>query len=343
MNKSATLIILLGILIAFTSCIKRGQTPYQSNVTGKAGELVVVINPEAWKAEPGKTVKKILTQPQLALPQDEPLFDLTNIPREAFGDIFKTSRNLLIATISSSVEKNTVRFKSNVHAYTQAVVYVDAKNQADFVKIMNDNADKIVAFFLKKERDRIILNYKNYYLKEIAEKTSEQFNIEILVPPGFEIDKTKEDFMWIRYETPEISQGIFIYEYPYTDDSTFTSDYLVSKRNVFLHKYVPGPLKGSYMTTEPLVPVLFNQFTKNGNYAAEIRGLWRLENDFMGGPFISHSMLDVLNNRIVTIEGFVYAPSQDKRNLLRQVEAMVYSAKFVNQAEIDKINEQYTL
>ena len=38
--------------------------------------------------------------------------------------------------------------------------------------------------------------------------------------------------------------------------------------------------------------------------------------------------------------GFVYAPSKDKRNFLRQVEAMIYSLKQNNQADNDKLNQQ---
>jgi hypothetical protein len=92
-----------------------------------------------------------------------------------------------------------------------------------------------------------------------------------------------------------------------------------------------------------MVPLLFNTFKMNGNYAAELRGQWKLENDFMGGPFVNLSILDVLQNRVVTLDGFVYAPSKDKRNFLRQVEAMLHSIKFDNQPDMDKINRQLDL
>jgi hypothetical protein len=69
---------------------------------------------------------------------------------------------------------------------------------------------------------------------------------------------------------------------------------------------------------------------KNGEYLVELRGLWRLENAFMGGPFISHTILDEKNNRIVTVEGFVYAPSLDKRNYVRELEAILQTFELVN-------------
>jgi hypothetical protein len=103
---------------------------------------------------------------------------------------------------------------------------------------------------------------------------------------------------------------------------------------------IPGPTDGSYMTTEKRVDQVYNVIEHNKNYASEMRGLWRLEGDFMGGPYISLAELDASNQRVVVAFGYVYAPSKDKRNLLQQVEAMIYSMKFNNQDKNDKINSQ---
>ncbi len=64
-----------------------------------------------------------------------------------------------------------------------------------------------------------------------------------------------------------------------------------------------------------------------------MRGLWRVMNDFMGGPYVSLAELDVKNQRVVVAFGYVYAPSKNKRNLINQVEAMIYSFKFNDQKE----------
>jgi hypothetical protein len=47
----------------------------------------------------------------------------------------------------------------------------------------------------------------------------------------------------------------------------------------------------------------------------------------MGGPFLSHSFLSEDGSEIITMDAFVYAPKYDKRNYLRQVEAILYSFK----------------
>ena len=60
----------------------------------------------------------------------------------------------------------------------------------------------------------------------------------------------------------------------------------------------------------------------------EARGLWRMKGDFMGGPFVSHTRLDQKNQRIITAEIFVYSPDKMKRNLVRQMEASLYTLRF---------------
>lgn len=340
-----TMVLVLSLLV-LGSCNHKTQTSMMRNVTGKAGELVIVIAPAVWDAAPGEALRKTLAQPQVALPQDEPLFNVIHIPFEGYADIFKTSRNIMEVTVGASVKEPEIKFKRDVYAYTQALITVKAKNNKELLELINSKADKIAGFFLTAERERLSMNYKRYNDKEVREAVQKKFGLTINVPPGFTVAKTKEDksdFMWLHYETPEISQGIFIYTYPYESDSTFTANYLEGRRNVFLKHNVPAERAGSYMTTEMDLPVFLNSLKVNGNYAEEMRGLWKVEGDFMGGPFVSLSILDLLHNRVVTLDGYVYAPSKNKRNLLRQVAAMIYSVEFDDQADMNKLNRQFEL
>ncbi len=339
MKHSCKLLFIGVVLItAFVSC--NNDKPLMKNITGKSGELVIVIPKETWDGPSGKLLKDVMAQPQLALPQDEPIFDLIDVPPSAFTDIFKSTRNILTVRISSSIEKSGVEFKKDVWAHPQAVVNINAKTQAEFDTVFTNNSDKIVAFFLKAEKDRGMENYRNYRDNVVYNTLLKNFDIKLNLPVGFKIARKDTAFAWARYETPEISQWVMVYTYKYESDSTFTPAYLVAKRNEVMKKYVPGPRKGSYMSTQKDIAPVLSIFELNGNYAAEMRGLWETENDYMGGPFVSISVLDASKNRIVTVEGSVYAPRYDKRNYLRQVESMIYSLEFTDQAKNDKISSQ---
>lgn len=321
------------------SCKNKGQVMHK-NITGKSGELVVVISDDSWKGAPGKIIRETLAQPHVGLPQDEPVFDLINVPHNAFKSIFKTTRNIIQTSISENTKKEGISFTDDVWAYPQATVQIMAKTPERFIEIFKKNSDKIMSYFLAAEKERFTMNYKKFYEKSVYNVLEKNFGVTMNVPPGFVITEQKENFIWYRYETPEISQGIILYTLPYVSDSTFTVDFLVHARDSVLRKNVPGPTKESFMTTEKRLKQTFNIVGHNKNYAAEMRGLWRVENDFMGGPYIELAELDATNQRVVVAFGYVYAPSKDKRNLLRQVEAMIYTLKMKEQAKNDKISSQ---
>jgi hypothetical protein len=87
---------------------------------------------------------------------------------------------------------------------------------------------------------------------------------------------------------------------------------------------IPGEMPNMYMATDTTT-VTVEPITVQKQYACEMRGLWQMENDCMGGPFVSHSRVDTVNNRVVVVEGFVYAPEKMKRGLIRRMEATLYT------------------
>ena len=58
-----------------------------------------------------------------------------------------------------------------------------------------------------------------------------------------------------------------------------------------------------------------------------------MKGDFMRGPFVSHVQLDDINKRVIVTEVFVYAPEKMKGNLIRQMEASLYTLRFVVEKE----------
>ena len=53
-----------------------------------------------------------------------------------------------------------------------------------------------------------------------------------------------------------------------------------------------------------------------------------------GGPFVSHARVDEVNQRVIVAEVFVYAPDKLKRNLIRQIEASLYTLRLPQDKEV---------
>jgi hypothetical protein len=123
-----------------------------------------------------------------------------------------------------------------------------------------------------------------------------------------------------------VSQGLIIYTYPYVSDSTFDVANLVAKRNEFT-KNVQGTSEGTFMQSYIEFVPKEKEINLNGLYAKELRGLWHVKGDFMGGPFINYTFIDEKRNQVITVDGYVYCPRFDKREYLRELEAYILSIK----------------
>jgi len=338
-QKSLLPIVVVFIAGLFHSCSEE-PTVMRQNITGRPNEILVVIGEDSWESKPGELIRTTLAQPQVGLPQEEPVFGLINVAPAAFKKIFKTTRNIIQVTISSTVKTPEVLMKDNAWAFPQATVEIKAKDGVQFEQLFSENSNKILSYFISAEKKRLSESYEKTYESTIFNLLNNEFGVTMKVPPGFVVAKKEKDFVWYKYETPDISQGIILYSIPYKSDSTFTINYMVALNDSVLKRNIPGPTDGSYMSIEKRLDQIFNITEHNKNYASEMRGLWRLENDFMGGPYISLAELDASNQRVIIVFGYVYAPSKDKRNFLQQVEVMMYSMKFKQQDKNDKINSQ---
>lgn len=316
------------VIIFFLSCNSSIQD-LLPNVSGKPNEIVVVIEKNTWVMLPGEQLKKILTAAQPALPQDEPMFHVYHVEPSDFNDIFQSNRNIIYVKKNNLKKSASIRLKNNVWAKPQAYMEITAPSDSELATLIVNNKDKIIEFFITNERERMQDTYNTFREKEITNKLLKH-HVSLIFPKGYKIDVDTLGFVWITSETPNTSQGIFIYEYNYRDTNTFTTDYILQKRDSALKQFVPGPLPGTYMTTEHDYVPFVNEILVNGKYTFELRSLWKVQNDFMGGPFISFSTVDEKRNKVITVEGYVYAPKYDKLEYVREIEAILYTLKVVN-------------
>lgn len=295
-------------------------------VSGKAGEIYVIAEKAAWDGAFGSSVRDVLAADCKFLPQREPLYDLTNITPTNFTNMFKIHRNLIIAYASSEVAENKMEIHYNVFAQPQIVIYLRATTSEGLNELFNANSEKILNAFEQQERDRILVNTQKYQETSLHDAIREEFNADMYFPSGYRMKKHTQNFIWIAYETNHTQQGIFIYHYPATNSEIeFSQPNMVATRNEVLQANVPGMFENTYMTTSTFASPEVKYVRYKGRDFAEMRGLWEVKNDYMGGPFVSHSFYSPDGKEVIVLEGWVYAPKYDKRHFLRQVESILYS------------------
>ena len=331
MNRTRLFSVLASAVMVFGGC--KGNGTLLPNVSGKAGEIIVAMDKNDWDGNLGSTTRTILAADYPFLPQQEPLFSLSNVPVTGFADLFKVHRNLLFFNISESDQSGVV-YKNDVWAHPQCVIQVTAPTSDSAAVILKENSERIINSFEQAERDRIIANSIRYEEHSIPPAVKEMTGGSPHFPSGFKLRKKTSDFLWISDDKQYVTQGVFIYRYPAAENDNFSMENIIAHRDAALRENVPGMFENTYMITSDAVTPAVNYIRFRGRQFAETRGLWEVYNYFMGGPFVSHSFYSKDGQYIIVLDGFVYAPKYDKRQYLRQVEAIMYSFEW------DKADEE---
>lgn len=320
-------IVLLAVLLA--SCTS-DEGPRKPSATGKSGEMLIVTPKVRWDGQAGELIRGVFASDIPWLMQPEPHFNIVQIGEQEFVKLFETHRNILFVEFDNTLEKGKIEVRRNVWSYPQRVIKIIVPNEESLQRILTNNGEEFITLYLETERERLINAYGRMINHGARNLIREKFNLDITVPEGYFIAKIDEDFVWLRQTgtREDLDLGLMISVLPYTHpDQDFNPQIIWERRNAMTRLHIPGSMPESFMTTYPDVPPVFREISFNGNYALEGRGFWKMENDFMGGPFVNITWVDEKTGLLITLDGFVYRPNKDKRDYLRQVEALMYSVK----------------
>lgn len=320
-------------LVALVSCGHSGKA-LLPNVSGKAGEVIVVLDKSEWEGNLGGAVRDLLACDCPWLAQKEPLYSLINVIPSGFVDMFKVHRNIVFFEIDPQAKKEGVILRNDVWASPQCVIQVSAFDAESALALLNENSEIIVNALEQAERDRVINNTLLYEEKSIAPQVREIMGGSPHFPSGYKLLKKTDDFIWIADEKQYTTQGVLIYKYPATaGGDEFSRDNIIAHRNEALKENVPGMFENTYMTTTEYVMPTVSFMKYKGRDFAQTRGFWEVFNDYMGGPFVSHSFYSQDGKDVIVLDAFVYAPKYDKRQYLRQVESLLYSFEWNSEKE----------
>lgn len=326
--KKLLFFLIIIVAVVTVSCRRGGTSLFTPTSSGLAYEMVVVADDNVWNSESGKALEKVLKSDIPGLPQSENYFTVMRVIPENFDNTMRLLRNIIIVKIGDEYSVPKIKYTYDVYAHPQVVMTIQAHDSQQFIETVENSKDVILNLFNTAELNRYVSNYKNKYHEGVADTAYRNFNLQIWAPADMRRFKSGTDFFWTSKETPTGNQNLVIYSYPYTTRDAFTKEYFIAKRDSFMKANIPG-VRGSYMSTDSLT-VEVKDIAVQGVYAMEARGLWRMEGDFMGGPFVSHTMVDTLNSRIVVGEVFVYEPKKLKRRYIRQMEAALFSMKIMH-------------
>ena len=108
------------------------------NISGKAGEVIIVIDNSFWGGSVGNVLRNTLACDCPFLPQREPLYTLVNVAPSGFTNMFQIHRNIIIVNISNKVTEPGVVFSTDVWASPQCVIRINAIDSESAVELIKE-------------------------------------------------------------------------------------------------------------------------------------------------------------------------------------------------------------
>ncbi|WP_372745946.1 DUF4837 family protein [Lutibacter sp.] len=325
MKKIAMLLV---FSVLFISCNPANDKKVLKTANGRINSLLVVMKNSQWQGDLGNELRKILAEPVIALPQPESQFEVSQVPLESFGSMFKATRNVLSVSLG---DENSFTVNTNVYASPQKIITIIGKSEEELIDLIVTNNKKIVSEFKTSDLATVQRNILKKYWDPTKIKTFQEQGYSIKIPRNYNFVDDTGDFVWYRYHIDGAnSMEIITYSYPIESENDENGNAIVARRDSIGKKYIPGEVKDSHMITEEAFTPHIFEVTLDGKKAFETRGKWEVKGMYMAGPFLSYSVIDKAKNRVVVVEGLTYAPSVNKRDYMFEIEAILKTLK-INQ------------
>ena len=282
------------LLFILTTGCQEGRNGRLPASTGQPYEVVL-------EGDTDSIVAKILTEEVTGLPQPEPLCNIISVKRGKARASYRMVRTRVVVDIDKRHMAFSAKTTRDENASPQLVVHIKAKS-AEQLKAMLSN-DKN-AEQLRTAIDQSEIKHLASLIKQNPEKQREvkrMFGIDMKIPAPLDASKKAKGFLWLSNNASSGMQNLLFMRVR----RKAGKDGIQLQVDSILRKNMPGETDSMYMTIPHLTE----------------RGLWEMKGDAMGGPYIKEQKGDII------VIAFVYAPEKKKRNLTKQLEAVLTTIK----------------
>ena len=295
---------------------------------GLPSELLLVVDKEVWDSDLQDSINGIVKAQVPGLMQVEELFRVTRIFSNNYDPTYTTFHTKLFIKVDRDLKNPMMGTRRNEYAKPQLELVVAAPSMDVLREYLMLNSERIKEILVESQIEKRVELLRKTYSKKVDDDLKEVLGMSVRAPENMRATKKGERFLWGGTNLLAKDLNLVVYTYDWHGEDLLDTDRYVEKRDSVMKHNIPGSNEGQWMQTvrerehkRPLVECAEREI--NGRKVMEARGLWEMRNGALGGPFVSISRVDTAARRVIVGEGFVYSPSTDKRDLVRQMEAVL--------------------
>ncbi len=337
------ILVCLMLIILTTDCTNRAKKQLPTSI-GQPYEVVL-------EGDTDHIISQILTDDVPGLPQSEPLCNVISVKQEKAKGSYSIMRTRIVVDINKQNKGFFVKIYKDKNASPQTVICLKAKSTEQLRATFYDKngAPNKNGEFLRTIIDKNELQHLASTTKINPEKQREikdMFGIDMTIPLSLNASKKETEFLWLSNNASSGMQNLIFFRLkengskPYEAQTRLDWNYILKEANNVLKKHMPGETELMYMQLikgqKNIHDENHNHDYPNAPYTLWTKGLWEMKGDAMGGPYILKCIpmsqgkpitrFDTRSRRIdsqIIVIGFVYAPEMKKRNLIKQLEAVL--------------------
>lgn len=330
------------------------QTP---QAFGRINGITVIADSTLWTGGASDSIAYFLQSPYIILPQPEPIFDIRHLePYDLLknptltelrsyvvladlSDEYSETTDMVVGDLSDAKIQQVkeegfgTAVALNKWAKGQQLIYLIGRNRQELLDGLSTAHPAVVRRLSDREGERIkVTAYFRGIDRKLGEMVARRSGATIDVPGGYEeVPVDSDKLAWLRKEIRNGSINILATRVPYEDRSQLTKEGLKAIRDSIGREFIRSTLDDTYMKINDVdLPLFTEALEVNGAYTLEGRGIWEMENDFLGGPFISYLINNEDARELVLLDGFILAPGEKKRDHMEEIEEVLKTAVVSN-------------
>lgn len=337
------LFLLTLAVVILSGCTKNLSEALKPDASGTPYDLYIVMPDGLKETALNDTLHAIFEYPMEGTPNGDEYFHVRHLTPENFSSsVIRIVANVIVIDIDpSNAADPVITLDRDRYSTGQIIVKMHAKSIESLADYLPQLQDQLRQLFVKSEINRRVKLLTEEHQPAQQERVMKLQEASIYLPLAMNVTcKPAADstFFWVSDNFAAKQSYVVVYSVPYTDQNIFSLEGAVAVRDSVMGANITGSDSTQCMeTNQHVILPEYNALNIGGRYVGELRGMWRMKNGMMAGPFICHMRLDEINKRVVFAEGFCYAPNEGKRMLIRNLEACLYTLKLPSDNLIPEI------
>lgn len=350
-----TLALLVGAAAALSAC----SGDFRGNAVGETGTVLVVMDTTLWKGTVGHATREVFEASIETLPVPEPAFavehtdirTLDQFERQirkrkyiVFAGVLDDDNNVsrfLRSRLDSTVQRAVRAGEPGIYQLRdvwlreQLVYYLTANSDSGLAHALRDQAATLRYNLNEANRQQMEQEmFAKFRQTDVEEDMLDEHAFAVNVQHDYLVAVDTTNFFWMRrFVDAQNWRSVFVYWTEQADPSVLTPPWVLEARDRLTESWLTGNL-GDFVLIDQRRPLTVEEVNFLDRYGLETRGLWHmvgydqdgvLRSAGSGGPFLNYTFYDEEQGRLYMIDGMIFAPKYDKRELVRQLEVIAHT------------------